>query len=166
MHRNIVAPIAAGIVLALSSTAHADSKNASFTVSATVAKTCAISAGNLDMDVWSGVNDLTGTSNVSVKCSTGTGYSVALSTGASSSFADRKLVNGTDLLSYNLYRDSGRSEVWGDGSNSTYVVGGTGTGMADAQNRAIPVYAKILEADLLAAKPGTYSNTITATVTY
>jgi spore coat protein U-like protein len=38
--------------------------------------------------------------------------------------------------------------------------------MADAQNRAIPVYAKILEADLLAAKPGTYSNTITATVTY
>jgi len=166
MKKYVVAPVAAGILLAVAGAAQADSKNASFTVSATVAKSCAIGAGNLDMAVWSGANDLTGTSNVSVKCSTGTAYTVALSTGASSSFTDRKLVNGTDLLSYNLYRDPGLTEIWGDGLNGTFTVGGIGSGMADAQNRAIPVHAKILEADLLAAKPGTYSNTITATVTY
>jgi spore coat protein U-like protein len=158
--------VAAGILLAVAGAAQADSKNASFTVSATVAKACAIGAANMNMGTWSGTGDLTGSSNITVKCSTGTGYAVNLDTGASSTYASRKLVNGTDLLSYNLYRDSGRTEIWGDGSPGTSNIDGTGTGMADAQNRAIPVYAKILEADLLAAKPGTYSNTITATVTY
>ena len=166
MKKQLIAPVTAGIMLAVAGAAQADTRNASFTVSATVAKACAIGAANMDMGTWSGSGDLTGTSNVTVKCSTGTSYSVDLSPGISSAFASRKLVNGTDLLTYNLYRDSGRTEIWGDGSLGTFVVGGTGTGMADAQNRALPVYAKILEADLLAAKPGTYSNTITATVTY
>jgi len=166
MKKYLVSPVAAGILLAVAGAAQADSKNASFTVTATVAKACAISAANMNMGTWTGTGDLTGASSITVKCSTGTGYLVNLDTGASSTYASRKLVNGTDLLSYNLYSDSGRSEIWGDGSPGTSNVDGTGSGMADAQNRAIPVYAKILEADLLAAKPGTYSNTITATVTY
>lgn len=167
MNRIVVAPIAAGIVLALANAAHADTKNASFTVSATVAKACAISAANLDMGTWSGTGDLTGTSNVSVKCSTGTTYSVDLSAGAGSpSLTNRKLANGAELLSYNLYRDTGRTEIWGDGLAGTFVVSGAGAGMADADKANLPVYAKILEADLLAAKPGTYSNSITATITY
>lgn len=167
MKMNIVAPIAGSMVLALSGAALADTKNASFTVSATVAKACAISAANLDMGTWSGSGDLTGTSNVSVKCSTGTSYNVDLSAGAGSpSLANRKLANGADLLSYNLYADAARTEIWGDGLAGTFVVSGTGAGMADANKANLPVYAKILEADLLAAKPGTYSNSITATITY
>ena len=167
MKMNIVAPIAGSMVLALSGAALADTKNASFTVSATVAKACAISAANLDMGTWSGSGDLTGTSNVSVKCSTGTSYAVDLSAGAGSpSLANRKLANGADLLSYNLYADAARTEIWGDGLAGTFVVSGTGAGMADANKANLPVYAKILEADLLAAKPGTYSNSITATITY
>jgi len=167
MNRIVVAPIAAGIVLALASAAHADTKNASFTVSATVAKACVITAENLDMGTWSGSGDLTGTSNVAVKCSSGTAYAVDLSAGAGSpSLTNRKLANGTDLLSYNLYSDAGYSKIWGDGANGTDLVQGSGTGMADANKKPWPVHAKILEADLLAAKPGTYSNSITATITY
>lgn len=166
MKKHLVAAVSAGIMLAVAGTAQADSKNASFTVSATVAKACAIGAANMNMGTWSGSGDLTGSSNVTVKCSNGTSYTVNLDAGASSTFGSRNLVNGADLLAYNLYRNSGRTEIWGDGSSGNYNVTGTGTGMADAQNLAIPVFAKILEADLLAAKPGTYSNTITATVVY
>jgi len=167
MKKYLVSPVAAGILLAVAGAAQADSKNASFTVSATVAKVCAITAETLAMGTWSGTGDLEGASTINVKCSTGTGYSVDLSAGASSpSLTDRKLVSGTDLLSYNLYRNAARTQIWGDGADGTYVVGGTGTGMANANNQPLPVYAKILEADLLAAKPGAYSNTITATVTY
>jgi len=167
MKKYLVSPVAAGILLAVAGAAQADSKNASFTVSATVAKVCAITAETLAMGTWSGTGDLEGASTINVKCSTGTGYSVDLSAGASSpSLTDRKLVNGTDLLAYNLYRNTTRTEIWGDGSPGTFVVGGNGTGMANSGNQPLPVYAKILEADLLAAKPGTYSNTITATVTY
>lgn len=167
MKRFFAGTIAAGVLFGLAGAVQADSKNASFTVSATVAKACAISAADLDLGTWSGSGDLTGTSNISVKCSSGTTYEVDLSAGAGSpSLSDRKLAMGADLLSYNLYRDSGHNEIWGDGLNSTFLVSGSGSGMADANKANLPVYAQILEADLLAAKPGTYSNTITATVTY
>jgi len=166
MSKYIAAPVTAGILLALAGAAQADTKNATFTVSATVAKACAIGAGNLIMGAWSGVGDLTGKSTVSVKCTTGTAYTVDLSPGADSTLADRKLKSGTDLLSYNLFLDADSSQIWGDGNDGTFTVGGNGTGMADAQNRPIDVHARVLEADLLAAKPGTYTNIITATVTY
>lgn|SRR5512135_753398 len=167
MKKYLIAPVTAGIMLAVAGAAQADTKNASFTVSATVAKACAITADPLAMGTWSGVGDLDGASTINVKCTTGTGYTVDLSAGASSpSLTNRKLVNGTDLLSYNLYSNAARTSIWGDGANGTVTMGGTGSGMANANNQPLSVYARILEADLLAAKPGTYSNTITATVTY
>jgi spore coat protein U-like protein len=167
MKRILAGSIAAGLMLSLGNPAQADSKNASFTVSATVAKACAITAADLNMGTWSGAGDLTGTSDITVKCSTLTPYAVDLDAGASSpSLTDRKLLSGTDLLSYNLYRDAGGTEVWGDGSPGTYTVANAGTGMADANKQTLKVYAKVIEANLLAAKPGTYSNLITATVTY
>jgi spore coat protein U-like protein len=167
MKRIVAGSIAAGLMLGLSGAAQAANKNASFTVQATVAKACAINAGTLDMGEWVGSGDLTGSSVIGVKCSSGTAFTVDLNAGASSpSLSDRKLVNGTDLLSYNLYRNAALTEIWGDGANSTFTVSGTGTGMANANQQPLTVHAKILEADLLAAKPGTYSNLITATVTY
>jgi spore coat protein U-like protein len=38
--------------------------------------------------------------------------------------------------------------------------------MANANEQDIRVYARILQADLLAAKPGSYSDNVTATITY
>jgi spore coat protein U-like protein len=38
--------------------------------------------------------------------------------------------------------------------------------MATANERSIDVYARIAQADLLAAKPGTYTDSVTATITY
>lgn len=162
----LVTPVAAGIMLAVAGAAQADSKNASFTVSATVAKACTIDANNMNMGTWSGIGNLDGTTTVTVKCTNGTSFNVALDNGANgTSTADRKLGDGAERLSYNLFRDSGRTQVWGS-TIGTNTVSGTGTGMATANERSIDVYARIAQADLLAAKPGTYTDSVTATITY
>jgi len=166
MKTHLIGPLTAGILLTLAGAAQADTKNASFTVSATVAKACAISAADLDMGTWDGTGNLNGSSLITVKCTTGTGYDVTLSQGTNgSSASDRKLISGSDLLSYNLYTDSARSIVWDDVGGLNYV-SGTGTGMANANEQDIRVYARIQQADLLAAKPGYYTDSVTATVTY
>jgi len=132
-------------------------EDASFTVSATVAKACTIDASDMNMGTWSGVGNLDGATTVTVKCTNGTSYNVALDNGANgTSTADRKLGDGAERLSYNLFRDSGRTQVWGS-TIGTNTVPGTGSGMATANERSIDVYARIAQADLLAAKPGTYT---------
>ena len=63
--------------------------------------------------------DSTGT--ITVDC-TGTYNSaviVKISAGASSSFANRKLMSGGHELRYNLYREASHTTIWGDGSSST-----------------------------------------------
>ena len=47
MRKQIIAPLAAGVLLALAGAAQAATKTASFTVNASVGKNCVISAGNL-----------------------------------------------------------------------------------------------------------------------
>jgi len=166
MKKYLVAPVSAGIMLAVAGAAQADSKNASFTVSATVAKACTIDASDMNMGTWSGVGNLDGATTVTVKCTNGTSYNVALDNGANgTSTADRKLGDGAERLSYNLFRDSGRTQIWGS-TIGTNTVPGTGSGMATANERSIDVYARIAQADLLAAKPGTYTDSVTATITY
>jgi len=92
MKKYLVAPVSAGIMLAVAGAAQADSKNASFTVSATVAKACTIDASDMNMGTWSGVGNLDGATTVTVKCTNGTSYNVALDNGANgTSTADRKL---------------------------------------------------------------------------
>ena len=59
--------------------------------------------------------------SVAVQCTIGIlpSFQVALSTGGSGSYATRKMSNGTDTLSYNLYTDAGHTIIWGDGSGGT-----------------------------------------------
>jgi spore coat protein U-like protein len=74
----------------------------------------------------------------------------------------RTIANGGNTLNYNLYRDSARSQVWGDGSGSTFTVTGTGSGLLTAST--LTVYGDIAAAQ--DKPPGTYTSTITVTVTY
>lgn len=167
MRRYVIAPIVAGVLLALAGAAQAATKTATFTVTATVAKNCIISAGNLALGAFDGVADLTSSSNITVRCTATTPYTVALNAG-SGSFANRTMLNGTDSLSYNLYTTNTYSTVWGDGSASTGTAGGTGAGMAAANAITHTVYGRLLASANAGAvgAPGTYSDTITATITY
>lgn len=59
---------------------------------------------------------------ITYTCSTKIVVAIAMTAGVSGSF-DRTLAGGADRLSYNLYLDSARTKVWGDGAlgTATYV---------------------------------------------
>ena len=133
----------------------------SFQATATILKSCNVSAGNLD---FGGVGDLAtivdGQSNLSLQCTRGTGYKVALDGGLANATdpTARKMTMGTQSITYGLYQNSGRSTPWGTLSAAT--LGGTGT----AGIQTIPVYGRVP----VQATPGvgTYSDTVVVSVTY
>ena len=63
-------------------------------------------------------------------------------------------------MGYQLYLDSQLKTAWGDGSAGTTMVTGTGSGAA----QIIPVYGVVPVQGTPA--PGTYSDTITATISF
>jgi spore coat protein U-like protein len=168
MRKTVTTTIAAGVLLALAGTAQAVTKTDNMTVSASVAKNCVIDAPDLNLGSFDGTNDLAVSSVISVRCTSGTGFTVDLSTGASGSYAARTMSNGTGgTLVYNLFTDANHTAVWGDGvTGGTDDGGGTGAGMALANAQSLTVYGQLLASDNQEAEAGSYTDTITATIEY
>lgn len=167
MNRNSLALIAAAVALAVAGSAGAAStKTATFNVSASVNDNCTVSATDLAFGAFTASADVTNTSSVKVRCTNGTGYTVKLNEGSSGSFATRKLFNGSDFLAYNLYKDAGHTSIWGNGSNSTFTNGGTGTGLSAAKEVTYTVYGKLPVSGNEDAPVGNYADTITVSVDY
>lgn len=112
-------------------------------------------------DPFSGASvDSTGT--VTVTCLVINSYSVALSRGSSGSYSPRTLVSGGNALDYNLFLNSSRSTIWGDGTGGTGVISGSIGLLLLPNNHTI--YGRIPGGQNPAA--GSYADTITVTVTY
>ena len=167
MLKQTIGTISAAVLLAVAGSAAAATKTDNMQVSATVSKNCIISAPDLNLGTFEGDNDLTAQSTISVRCTSGTTFFVDLSTGSSGNFASRTLVNGSDTLAYNLYTSNAHTTVFGDGTSSTGRGSGTGTGMAVGNAQSVVVYGQLLaSANTGAFGAGTYTDTITATITY
>src|SRR5262249_54510450 len=134
-----------------------------FTVSITLTATCTVSSPTtLDFGNQGILStNVDATTTLSVTCSTSTPYNVGLNagTGTGASVATRKLTNGASTVNYTLYSDTGRTTVWGN-TVGTDTVAGTGTGAA----QSLTVYGRVPSQTTPA--PGTYTDTITVTVTY
>jgi spore coat protein U-like protein len=166
MRKHSIAPIAAAVLLAFAGSAEAASKTTSFNVSASVAANCLVSATNLGFGSYTGVAALNGSSDVKVRCTNGSGYTLKLSAG-NGSYATRLLKNGSNSLQYNLFTDGAYTSIWGDGTSSTAVVTGTGAGMALASEITHPVYGQLPDNTTNEAAPvGSYNDSITVTVEY
>ena len=84
---------------------------------------------------------------------------VTLSSG-SGTFAQRTLLGPkSPVLNYNLYVDAAFTQIWGDGTQGTATVGGTFTGTGQAT-----IYGRVPGGQDVPI--GTYSSTITATLTF
>lgn len=105
---------------------------------------------------------LDATADVNVNCDVGAPYLVRLDAGANSggTFSPRKMLlgGGGDALNYNLYRNASRSEIWGDGTNGSFIQSGSGTGA----NVPWPVYGRLPGSQNVGV--GTYADNITVTV--
>lgn len=146
-------------------TAYAATSTTTFGVDATVANACSVSAtalsfGNYDPVTAAAVNS---TTTVSVTCSNGAPYDVGLDAGTTTgaTVTSRQMTDASaNTLDYALYSDSARTTNWGN-TVGTDTVTGTGTGAA----QSLTVYGAIASGQTTAAV-GSYSDTITVTVTY
>jgi len=136
--------------------------SSSSSATATVLSACNVSAQNINFGTAGFLaNNIDGTGTVTVQCNAGLPYTVSLN-GGNSGATDPTLrqmsFNGSTVI-YGLYRDSARSQPWGDiiGNNT---LTGTGTG----SSQALTVYGRI-PAQATPA-PGTYTDTIVVTVGY
>lgn len=135
--------------------------NFGFTVTATVAKQCSVTATPLDFGtVGLLLANTLGTSTIGVQCSSGSAWNVGLDKGSNgASITTRKMASGANLVGYQLYSNAARTTVWGDTVGSNTVAG---TGNGNVQN--LTVYGSVPAQTTPAA--GTYNDTITVTVTY
>lgn len=135
-----------------------------FNVNANVLAVCSVTSTDLNFGDYdaSHPSARSATSTLSVTCSNGQDYTIALDAGAGSgaTVADRKMTSGANTLGYGLYSDSSHTTVWGDGTLSTVTVAGTG----DGNPQSLTVHGRIPPAQHATA--GSYSDTITVTLNY
>jgi spore coat protein U-like protein len=159
------AALLAVVTFAVSAGANAGTATGTFTVQATIASACLVTANLLNFGTYSptAASALTGTTTINVNCTSGSPYTAALNVGSGGgAFTGRTLLSGSNTLTFNLYRDNAYSQVWGDGSGSTFTVAGTGSGLLTANT--ITVYGSV---PISQDKPvGTYSSLITVTISY
>jgi spore coat protein U-like protein len=152
----------------LASSARAAIATTSFGVSATVLSSCSATAALLAFGVYSpGGGAVLGSTSISVKCTKTTPFTVALNVGVNSgsTFGQRLMAAGANRLQYNLYSTVALSSIFGDGTGGSVTVGGTGLGVNTAA--LVTVYGQLPDGSVnQLAVPGSYSDTITVTVTY
>jgi spore coat protein U-like protein len=135
---------------------------ASFTVTANYAPSCTVAATTLNFGSTGFLSaSIDGSSTLTPTCSASTPYTVALNGGNSGATdpTQRKMSSGGAQVTYGLYRDSARTLPWGS-TAGVNTIAGTGSGFGQTLN----VYGRVPSQTTPA--PGTYSDTIIATITY
>ena len=139
----------------------AGTSTTTFTVTATIVPNCLISASPLNMGNYSGAL-LNATSALTVTCTNTTVFNIGLNAGTATgaTVTTRKMTGpGSATLNYKLFRDSGLTQNWGM-TVGTDTFSSTGSGLA----QQITVYGQIPAGQFVT--PGTYNDTIIATITY
>jgi spore coat protein U-like protein len=148
--------------------ADAATTTTTFNVTASVLATCSTTATALTFGTYTpGAGTLANSSTISVKCTKNTPYTVALNAGttAGGTLAQRLMGSGANKLQYNLFTTAALTTIFGDGTGGTGTGAGTGAGVATANT--LTVFGQLPDnATNQAAVPGSYSDTITVTVTY
>ena len=95
-------------------------------------------------------------------------YTVALSQGTAGNFAPRRLASGAARLDYNLFRDAGRTQVWGNGTSGSFLISGTmrvGPGQGNGtRTNTHDIFGRIPAQQDTAT--GAYADTIVVTLTF
>lgn len=133
----------------------------SFQVTAIVTATCSITTNPLAFGNYSGLV-LNSTTTILIACSKSIAYNVGLNAGTSAgaTMTTRSMTGpGSALLKYSLFRNAGFTANWGN-TVGTDTVGGSGSGAA----QSLTVYGQVSAGQLV--RQGSYTDTITATVTY
>ncbi len=119
-----------------------------------------------NLTVAGNVLDFDALTTLAWRCSAGVNTVITIGPGGSADQTARELDDAGTPLSYNLYVDPARTNVWGDGSGGTNTSPAVGTGMAVANIGTTDVYGRIPLAAAEAAAPGTYTDQVLVTVVF
>jgi spore coat protein U-like protein len=155
------------VILSMTSIpAFAATATANLSVSASVSAVCTITTtpvafGAYDPVVANAAANLNATGTVTVACTKGAAATIDLDNGSNLSGGSRRMASGTDFLTYALYKDAARTQVWGSG-----LAGGTTSAYNSASRTAtaVTVYGTVPQAQDVAV--GAYSDVVVATINY
>ncbi|WP_395673878.1 spore coat U domain-containing protein [Inquilinus sp.] len=179
-----VTPILAAAALAVAgfpTVADAATATGNLQVKITITKECQVNAGSGGTGAGDAVLDfgskgilnanvdgqtaVSGTGSIQVQCTNGTSYQIGLNAGTNPSAPGdvntRRMKNGTEFVSYQLYQDSARTTVWG---NTTGAGGNVVTKTADGTVQSTQVFGRVPPQTTPTA--AVYTDTVTITVTY
>ncbi len=166
MHKRVKILLTASAMLALQTVPGAQATTnvtATFQVTATVAGTCSLSTNPLAFGTYTPSSaSLAGSTTIAATCTNSTPYTLSFNAGATSggTVSQRLMANGAATLKYNLYTTAADTTVLGDGTSSSSTITGTGTGSAQTST----IYGLIPTGQYVTI--GSYSDTITATISY
>ena len=157
--------VVVSLALLVASAAQAGTATASLNVTSTVSGNCTISTTPVAFGAYDpvGTNATTPSNNtgtVSISCTKGTTTPISLDLGANATGSTRRMTDGTDYLTYELYQDTGRTTVWGASGSAQYTPA-VSPGKAA---RAFTIFAQIAAGQDVGA--GSYTDTVTATVNF
>lgn len=151
----------AAIVATVSTPALAGTATGTVDVSLSVSSACSVTAEPLAFGTVSAFDTaIDASSPTSVKCTPNASYTVYLDYGVNAGVGtQRKLKSTTSAttVTYNLYSDSARTEVWGGA-----LAGVTGSGSGSDQ--PMTIYGQVPVQTAVGA--GDYKDTVTVTVNY
>ncbi len=133
----------------------------SFVVTAVVQPTCTLSANSLSFGTYAGTLKAS-TAIITVTCTKTANFDVGLDAGLTvgATVTSRSMRGpGASVLNYKLFSDSAYAKNWGN-TVGTDTVPGTGDGAA----QSLTVYGQIPAGQFV--RPGSYADTIIATLTY
>ena len=138
----------------VSAPAQAGIATTTFAINATVQATCSVTATPLAFGTYIPTAASANTATVSVTCTNSTPYTLGLGAGLNGTVTARAMKSGAVLLNYGLFTDAAHT------NNFATLASANGNGSAVVTT----VYGQVPSGQYVA--PNTYSDTITATVTY
>jgi len=157
----ILGGIAAGM-----SGVQAASTSANLSLTASVANNCtiatsAVAFGSYDPVVAHAAADLDGAGQVTIACTKGAAATIGLDLGSNAAVTTRRLSDGvSSFLTYELYTDVARADVWGDAAPDLFTPAVAPSKVA----RSFSVYGRIPSNQDVPA--GAYTDTVVATVNF
>ena len=132
---------------------------ANFSIMATVATGCTVSASSMVFPTSSVLTAIvTATATIAVTCNAPTAVTVALDNGATGTGPTARFMkSGANAITYGIYRDNAGAMPWGNSAGVNTGSIATGTGSLTAFGR-IPVQAGPV--------PGSYSDVVNVIITY
>jgi len=165
MRIKLALAITAGLLLGASSVyATTTTTTTTFQTRVTIAATCTI-GGATTLDFGSPgllTANVDQTSTIQVTCTNTTPFNIGLDKGANGLSVTSRLMKGgpsNETIQYSLFSDSSRLTIWGNtvGVDTVSAIG-------NGSSQSFTVYGRILLQ--ITPAPGTYTDTVTVTVTY